>query len=113
MAVDRENALRAIVAESLEEEDSGKSEEITEAARQAVEIIGRRKYFSLRDKWSTWIIGWISSLIAFNSLVTVGVGWGLLDYTGYEWFITAVLVQTFLQIVGLGAVAVAYLFKDN
>lgn len=113
MVVTRDQALGAIVAESEEDEDPGKSSELTDAAKRAVEVIGRRKYFDLRDRWSSWIIGWITSLIAFNSLVAILVGMGCLDYSEYEWFITAVLVQTFLQIVGLGAVAVAYLFKDN
>ena len=109
----REEALRDIVAESQEEQNPGKEQGLAAAAAQAVEVIGRRRYFELRDTWSSWIIKWITTLIAFNSFVTVAVGFKWLDYSDYEWFITAVLVQTFLQIVGLGAVAVAYLFKDK
>lgn len=111
--VSRNEALDSIVKESLEDEDSGKQSELLDAASQAVEVLGRRRYFDLRDTWSTWIIGWITGLIGFNALVTVLVGMGCLDYSEYEWFITAVIVQTFLQIVGLGAVAVAYLFNDG
>ena len=113
MSVTREEALDAIVKASEADDDEGKSGELLGAASQAVEIIGRRKYFDLRDTWSKWIIGWITVLIAFDSIVTVAVGLGCLDYSQYEGFITVVFLQTFLQIVGLGAVAVRYLFKSN
>ena len=51
-------------------------------------------------------------LIAFSLIVTICVGTGILDYSRYEWFIIAVLVQTFLQIIGIGYVAVRLLFSD-
>jgi len=109
----RDNALQEIIAESERDEDSEKISELGAGARVAVEIIGRKRYFDLRDKWSSWIIGWITALIVFNAGITIAVGAGCLDYSDYEWFITAVIVQTFLQIVGLGAIAVRYLFADN
>jgi hypothetical protein len=93
--------------------DPQKRSELADAIEKAVEIDGRKRYFLLRDRWSTSIVTWISILIAFNILVTVAVGAKWLDYTGLQWFITAVLVQTFLQIVGLGVVAVKYLFSDK
>ena len=86
---------------------------MSEGMAKRVEIDGRRRYFGLRDTWSAWIIAWISSLIFFNIAITVCVGLGVLVFTDLEWFISAVLVQTFLQIVGLGFVAVRYLFKDD
>ena len=113
MSVTREEALDAIDKASEADDDEGKSGELLNAASQAVEITGRQKYFDLRDTWSKWIIRWITVLIAFNSIVTVAVGLGCLDYSQYEGFITVVFLQTFLQIVGLGAVAVRYLFKSN
>jgi hypothetical protein len=109
----RDQALQEIVTESEQPEDSEYAFQLGAGARVAVEVIGRRKYFDLRDRWSAWIIGWITVLIAFNVVITLLVGLGRLDYSQYEWFITAVIVQTFLQIVGLGAIAVRYLFADN
>ena len=113
MAISKQEALEAFIAESRESEDEGKSTEVISAERLSVEVSGRRRYFDLRDTWSRWIIWWITLLIIFNVVITTLVGLAWLDYSQYEWFITAVIVQTFLQIVGLGAVAVAYLFKDN
>lgn len=56
---------------------------------------------------------WITALIAFNSLLAILVGTGCLDFTQMQWFITAVTVETFLQVVGLGYVAAKYLFSNG
>lgn len=80
---------------------------------EGVELDGRRRFFDLRGTWSSWIIGWVTVLILFNIGITIAVGLKGLDYTNYEWFITAVLVETFLQIVGMGYVAVRFLFSDG
>ncbi|WP_157211955.1 hypothetical protein [Sinorhizobium sojae] len=110
--VSRTQALNAIKKDSAQDQDKSKRAELADAAAKAVEIEGRRSYFRLRESWSTTIILWITFLIGSNALITVAVGLGWLNYRDLEWFITAVVVQTFLQIVGLGAVAVKYLFSD-
>ncbi len=112
-ALARSAALEAIIDESEQEEDAAIAGELVAGSQTAVEVIGRHRYFNLRDKWSRWITGWITGLIGFNVVLTFLVGFGVVDYTGYEWFIAAVTVQTFLQVVGLGYVAVRYLFADT
>lgn len=82
------------------------------ASSELVELSGRTRFFKLRDTWSRWIIGWITVLIAFNILITLAVGLGCLDFEKYQWFITLVTVETFLQVIALGAIAVKYLFSD-
>lgn len=84
---------------------------IVDADRERVELDGRRDFFRLRRNWSRGILFWITLLIFFNMGITAGVGLGFLSFVGYEWFITAITVETFLQIVGLGYVAARYLFK--
>jgi len=113
VTVGRDAALKAIVAESETATDAGKQAELHEARAKAVEIAGREKFFGLRDNWSTIIMVWITSLILFNIGLTVAVGTGWLSYAGLQWFITTVLVETFLQTVGLGYIAVRYLFSDK
>lgn len=109
----RDKALGSIVAHSEKPTDPGKKAELDEARAKAVEIDGREKFFGLRDNWSTIIMVWITSLILFNIALTVAVGAGWLDFTNMQWFITTVLVETFLQTVGLGYIAVKYLFSDK
>lgn len=106
-------ALQAIKEHSEKPKDKPKQAELAEARAKAVEIAGRERFFRLRDHWSLVIIVWISALILFNIVLTVLVGAGVLQYPELEWFITAVLVETFLQIVGLGYIAVRYLFSDK
>jgi hypothetical protein len=93
--------------------DAGKDQAIADAARQEVETGGRKGFFDLRNRWSSAIIVWISILILFNAALTVMVGLGGLDFREYHWFITAVTVETFLQIVALGAIAVRFLFSSG
>lgn len=79
---------------------------------KAVKLRGLGEFFALRRQWSKWIIGWITALVAFHAILALLVGLALLDYSEYEWFITAITVETFLQIVGMGFVAVKFLFSD-
>ncbi|MEY9097353.1 hypothetical protein ABIA24_000262 [Sinorhizobium fredii] len=111
--ISRLRALQAIRLGSAQDVDQPKRHELADASAKAVEVDGRKRYFELRDRWSGAIVTWIWILILFNIGITIAVGAKWLDYSSLEWFITAVLVQTFLQIVGLGVVAVQYLFSDK
>jgi hypothetical protein len=95
--------------------DPAKDEAIlaAESRTSEVEIEGRKDFFALRTRWSTMIIWWISILIAFNCALAILVGAGLLRFTEMPTFITAVTVETFLQIVALGAIAVRFLFSSG
>lgn len=97
----------------LQDDDLGKQDALQAASREAVELEGRRKFFELRERWSTCIIVWTSCLIAFNCGLALFVGGGALDFEKYQWFVTAVTVETFLQVIGLGYVAVRFLFSEG
>ncbi len=79
---------------------------------ERVELDGRKEFFRLRKLWSHWIVGWITALIVFNILLTFAVGLGFFDFAEYQWFVIAVTVETFLQIVGMGYIAVHFLFSN-
>ncbi|MQY43434.1 hypothetical protein GG681_12345 [Epibacterium sp. SM1969] len=100
----------ALVAGQVEAKELERRAEAVEAA---VRVQGLREFFDLRKTWSSWIIAWISALIFFNGCLAVFVGAGWLNFLEYEWFITAVTVETFLQVVGMGYVAVRFLFSDS
>ena len=80
---------------------------------ERVELEGRQKFFTLRTTWSGWIIAWITGLILFNAILTILVGAGQLNFEKYKWFVTSITVETFLQIFGMGYVAVHFLFSDK
>lgn len=77
-----------------------------------IESKGRKDFYKLRKKWSKMIIAWISVLIGFNIVLTCFIGWYFFDFEKYQWFIVSVTAETFLQIVGLGYVAVHFLFSN-
>jgi len=81
-----------------------------QAYKERIELEGRRQYFFLRKIWSTVIIFWISILICENLTLLVLTGKGVFDFKNYQWFILSVSVESFLQIVGMGYVAVRFLF---
>jgi hypothetical protein len=110
-SLSRQAAENAISATSSV--DPAKDQAILAAEGRTVEISGRKSFFALRTQWSTVIIWWISSLIAFNCLLAILVGTKLLDFKEMPTFITAVTVETFLQIVALGAIAVRFLFSSG
>lgn len=109
--ISREDATNAL--DSSEPTDLGQKEALADARREAVEIEGRKKFFRLRSRWSWAILSWISVLILFNCGLAVAVGTDWLNFDDNQWFITAVTVETFLQVIGLGFVAVRYLFSSG
>lgn len=95
------------------ETSARKSAGVAIGEAERVELDGRKSFFDLRKNWSCWIIAWISILILFNIALTGLVGYGVLDFANYQWFITAITVETFLQIVGMGYIAVRFLFSNG
>jgi hypothetical protein len=97
----------------VQDKDAEKEHALRKGELERVELDGRRRFYRLRTKWSWAIIGWISCLIAFNIVLTILVGVKVLDFSEYQWFITAVTVETFLQVIGMGVVAVKFLFSKG
>lgn len=112
-----EDVIKSVVATTIQPSDSEVTRRIAQASigaeRARVKLRGLRGFFKLRKKWSKWIIIWISSLIGFNIALTAFVGWKWMSFVDHEWFVTAVTVETFLQIVGMGYVAVKFLFSNS
>ncbi len=86
---------------------------VVTAEKEQVELDGRRGFFKLRSAWSSWIITWITLLIIFNVALTILIGSKILIFEDYKWFVTGVTFETFLQIVGMGYIAVKYFFSDR
>lgn len=103
----------AIAADSVSESDKDTDSAIWDGRLRAVQVIGLAEKYTLRTKWSDKIIRWIAVLITFNILLTIWVGLDDDAFKDREWFVTAVIVETFLQVVGLGYVAAKYLFSDG
>ncbi len=113
MTIPTRTEVRNAITKNVTEEDEGKDDDFLSAEKTRVEIDGRKQFFTLQKGWSNAIMWWISALILFNALLTILVGAGCLDFSKSPWFVTAVTVETFLQVVGLGYVAARYLFSND
>lgn len=111
ISISREEAEKGI--SKTDNSDAAKDQEIEDGELKRIEADGRKKYFLLRERWSNWIISWITALIGFNIVLTMFLGRGWLHFEDMQWFISAITVETFLQIVGLGYVAVRFLFSHR
>lgn len=80
------------------------------AAAERVELDGRKQFFELRQKWSMDLSYWISTLIIFHIFLTFFIGLNLLNFEKYQWFIQILVVEDFLQIVGMGFIVVNFLY---
>lgn len=74
---------------------------------------GLVQFYGLRRMWSGWLITWVSILICFQIVLTFAIGFGVLDYSGYDWFLPLVTAQNFLQIVGMAIVVVRFLHSGS
>ena len=111
-AITKSEALEGV--EGIPEDaDADKSSALKGGEKEAVELEGKRSFFQLRKNWSYAIITWISALIACSTLLTFCVGFGFCNFEKYQWFVTSVTVETFLQIVGIGYIATQYLFSER
>lgn len=113
MSVPTRTEARGAIVDGLSETDEGKDLDLLAAERIRVEVDGRKQFFKLQKGWSDSITRWITGLIVFNAALTILVGVGLLNFEKAPWFVTAVTVETFLQVVGLGYVAARYLFSND
>jgi hypothetical protein len=82
---------------------------LSDEAEAAIKRDGLTQFYGLRRMWSGWLIAWVSVLICFQIVLTFAIGFGLLDYREYGWFLPLVTAQNFLQIVGMAIVVVRFL----
>ena len=110
------NNLEEIVSRisvTKQEDDLELSISIVEARKELVELEGRAKFFALRDRWSFWIIAWISVFILFHVTLTILVGLGKLNFQNHEWLLPSIITENFLQIIGMGYIIVRFLYQPS
>ena len=105
-------AIKASLA-SQDRTDLELGSQVLVAARERVELDGKRAFFKLRKHWSAALMIWISSFIVFHISITIAVGLGTLDFLEYQWLIPLITVENFLQIVGMGYVVVRFLYPNG
>lgn len=89
------------------------NKQLQNATAEEVELNGRLRFFKLRDRWSTWLIIWISFLTFINALVVLLLGYHYINFGGaYEWeVLDGILIANYIEMLGMGAIVVTFLFK--
>lgn len=106
--------LKNKVSEKKIYDDSDSLELVRQKIRSwETDRVGREKYYELRDAWS-WFLRWLLTvMVLFQFLITAAIGFGLVDFIEYKTFLYAILVENFLQIVGMALIVVKFLFPNG
>jgi len=69
--------------------------------------------YKLRNSWSLYLVIFISIMIAFQVLVTALIGFGVLNFLNYQYFLYVVIGENFAQIIAMGFIVVKFLFHGS
>lgn len=81
--------------------------------KNAIENDGLKDFYNLRKVWSNFLTKCIGYLILCQVFVIIGIGFEFLNFEKYKSIVMAFFIETFAQIVGMGIMVVAFLFKDK
>jgi hypothetical protein len=87
--------------------------EIQSQKKEQVELDGRIKFFNLRNHWSWFIFGWITSIIVFHITFVILIGCDVLHFSKQDWIIGATIIEGLLEITGMGWVVVKFLYPKS
>ncbi|WP_147435473.1 hypothetical protein [Paenirhodobacter hankyongi] len=73
---------------------------------------GVQDHYANKTEWSGFLRNLLCGMIAFQWLLLALVGFGIWDFTKYQWLLPILLVQNLGQIIGLAVIVVRSLFKD-
>jgi hypothetical protein len=71
---------------------------------------GEEEYYTLRNKWSWFIFGFVAFMLLFQLFVIVAIGYKWVDFTQYQTFLHLVIGENFAQIIGMGIIVAKFLF---
>lgn len=84
-----------------------------QSEKEKIELDDYKRILTLRDKWSTVIIRWISGLLLFHVLIVFGMGFKFVDFKDNQYIIIGVILENFLQIVGMGYIVIKFLYPKG
>jgi hypothetical protein len=107
------DAKEAIASRADPNKLEAQEEKATAVSGEAeTHLSGLKTFYTLRKKWSWFILGCISVLLIFHISLAYLVGLGYLDFKDYNWFLPIVATNNFLQIIALAIIVVKFLFSD-
>ncbi|MBD3281190.1 hypothetical protein GF391_00400 [Candidatus Uhrbacteria bacterium] len=106
--------IKARIEPKEELDFSERKDQVKLALRErAAHVSGFERYYKLRDRWSLYLVIFISIMIAFQVLLTALIGFKVLNFLDYQYFLYVVIGENFAQIIAMGFIVVKFLFPDQ
>jgi len=106
--------IKSHIEPSRELDFSERKEQVKLALREReAHVSGFERYYRLRDRWSLYLVIFISVMIAFQVLLTALIGFGALNFLNYQYFLYIVIGENFAQIIAMGFIVVKFLFPNQ
>lgn len=102
--------LKAQITGASSEAPVSYADSANQARSEKIDLDGREQFFTLRGRWSAWLLTWISGLLLLEAFLTLAIGFGWVNFAEYKWFLPIVFGQSFLQIIAMGIVIVKFLY---
>ena len=93
--------------------DERKDEVVLALREHEAHISGIERYYGLRERWSLYLLIFISVMIGFQVILTALIGAKVLNFLDYQYFLYVVIGENFAQIIAMGFVVVKFLFPNN
>ncbi|MBU2567036.1 hypothetical protein KKG46_05790 [Patescibacteria group bacterium] len=91
-----------------------RKEEVALAIREhEAHISGIERYYGLRERWSLYLLVFISVMIGFQVILTALIGSHVLNFLDYQYYLYVVIGENFAQIIAMGFIVVKFLFPNN
>lgn len=105
---------KATVIDQKQRDFAKKFDNLAETSQEAyAHLKGLNDHYKHKGYWSYFLMGLMTVLIIFQSILLGLVGGGVWDFSKYDWLLPALLVQNFAQVIGLAVFVVRALFKDQ
>jgi hypothetical protein len=106
--------IKAKIEPAGELDFSERKDQVKLAIRErAAHVSGFERYYKLRDRWSLYLVIFMSVMIAFQVLLTALIGFGALNFLNYQYFLYVVIGENFAQIIAMGFIVVKFLFPGS
>lgn len=111
--VDIVSATQETIKDKEEIESARFLNDFVISQKESVELQGRRQFYHLRLWWSLAIILWISIIMLFHIFLTAMIGLNTWSFLSSQNFLYGIIIENFLQIVGMAYIIVKFLYPKE
>lgn len=110
-ALSKQGSSEVLTVAQSDDSDRKLQADATQRALET-ERKGREEYFKLRTQWSWFAFILLMTMILFQIVLIIGLGRNALVLKDHDLLLKMVIVENFLQIVGIALIVVRFLFPS-